>query len=277
MATIDPEIQSFYDRRPEEGRLLSGPSQMEAVRTRSFIERFAPAAPATVLDLGGAAGAYAFWLADLGYSVHLLDPVPRLVAEAERRNAAAAQPLQSCRAGDARMLPYPTSSADIVLLLGPLYHLTESADRRTALDEAFRVLKPGGVLFAAAISRWASAMDGIARDNFVQPGHWPLVKQTVVTGENRNPDQRIGGFTTAYFHRPDELASEIAGSGFDVTGVFPLEGFAGFFPDFDQRWADPRQRENMLRVAELLEYEPSLLGATPHLLAIGGKAAPAHG
>src|SRR5918997_2985450 len=117
---FDPAIADFYDCTPEEARLQQGSFQLEEARTRELIQRFAPPPPATVLDVGGAAGAYALWLAAAGYSVHLVDPVPRLVAGAERRSRAAERPLASCRVGDARALDVPDAKADIVLLLGPL-------------------------------------------------------------------------------------------------------------------------------------------------------------
>jgi ubiquinone/menaquinone biosynthesis C-methylase UbiE len=94
---LDPVISDYYDRAPEEARLQQGPFQLEEARTRELIQRFAPRPPGTVVDVGGAAGAYALWLAQAGYAVHLLDPVPRLIAEAQRRSAAAAQPLASCQ------------------------------------------------------------------------------------------------------------------------------------------------------------------------------------
>src|SRR5918999_1269085 len=147
---FDPTIRTYYDQAPEETRLEVGPSQLEELRTRELIERYAPAPPATVLDVGGAAGAYAAWLADKGYTVHLVDAVPRLVAEARRRSSSPARPIASCEIGDARSLPFPPASAEIVLLLGPLYHLTAAGDRARALAEASRVLEPGGLLFAAA-------------------------------------------------------------------------------------------------------------------------------
>src|SRR5262245_51588692 len=122
---VDPAIRDFYDRTPEESRLSQGPFILEEARTRELIERLAPPPPGVVADVGGAAGAYALWLAEAGYTVHLVDATPRLVAEAERRSRAASMPLASCRVGDARDLDLPGDSADVVLLLGPLYHLTE--------------------------------------------------------------------------------------------------------------------------------------------------------
>src|ERR687898_1917502 len=148
---FDPAIADFYDRTPEETRLEQGPFQLEEARTRELIHRFVPPPPATVLDVGGAAGAYALWLAAAGYTVHLLDAAPRLVAEAERRSSLAERPLASCRIGDARALDVPDATAHIVLLLGPLYHLTDASDRACALGGASRGLKPGSWLFAAPI------------------------------------------------------------------------------------------------------------------------------
>src|SRR5918994_4554119 len=210
---FDPVIADFYDRTPEETRLEHGPFRLEEARTRELIQRFAPPPPATVLDVGGAAGAYALWLAAAGYTVHLMDAAPRLVAEAERRSGLAERPLASCRIGDARALDVPDATAHIVLLLGPLYHLTEASDRARALTEARRVLRPGGWLFAAAISRYASALDGLARNLLDDSRFERIVQRDLRDGQHRNPTDRLDYFTTAFFHRPDELAQEIQAAG----------------------------------------------------------------
>ena len=104
MTGIDPAVTDYYERVPEESRLEQGAFQLEQLRTRELIERHAPPPPAEVLDVGGAAGAYALWLTECGYTVHLLDVVPRLVQEARRRSEAAARGLASCRVADARSL-----------------------------------------------------------------------------------------------------------------------------------------------------------------------------
>jgi SAM-dependent methyltransferase len=271
-AEFDPTIRSYYDQAPEETRLEVGPFQLEELRTRELIERHAPPPPATVLDVGGAAGAYASWLAGAGYTVHLVDAVPRLVAEARRRSALLAHPIASCDIGDARALSFPPASAEIVLLLGPLYHLTAASDRARAIAEAHRVLRPGGLLFAAAISRWASALDGLARDLFDDRRFAAIVEQDLRDGQHRNPTERIDYFTTAYFHRPEELRAEIAQAGLTVEGLYGLEGPAWILPDFADRWADARRRSDIMRLARALEAEPSVLGVSAHLLAVARKS-----
>src|SRR4030095_14353656 len=156
---LRPEIRRFYEQAPEAERLQTGPFQLEFERTKRLLSAKLPAPPATVLDVGGGPGPYALWLAELGYEVHLVDPVSHLVTQAQRRSAGAAKPIASCSVGDARELKWDDSSVDAVLELGPLYHLIDEKDRLQALKESFRVLKSGAKVFVAGISRFASALD----------------------------------------------------------------------------------------------------------------------
>lgn len=268
---IDPLIAAYYDRAPEESRLEHGAFRLEELRTRELINRHAPPPPATVLDIGGAAGAYAFWLAEQGYTVHLIDAAPRLVAEALRRNTQAPRVLASCRVGDARALAFPDQVAELALMLGPLYHLVESAERQAALREAARVLRPGGVLVAAGISRWASALDGLTRDLLGDTQFARIVERDLRDGQHRNPTCRLDYFTTAYFHRPEELREDVERAGFAVDGLYGVEGPGWMLPDLAERWPDPGRRAAILEVARLLEVEPSVLGCSAHLLVVARK------
>src|SRR5579864_4059544 len=149
-----------YNETDEASRLRQGWFQLEQARTRELILRHLPPAPATIIDAGGGAGAYACWLASRGYEVHLIDPVSKHVDQARAASKQQpAYPLASAEVGDARHLPQGEASADAVLLLGPLYHLVERPDRIACLREASRVLRPGGLVWGAAISRFASLFD----------------------------------------------------------------------------------------------------------------------
>jgi ubiquinone/menaquinone biosynthesis C-methylase UbiE len=269
--SIDPVIKAYYDHAPEESRLELGAFRLEELRSRELILRHAPEPPAVVLDVGGAAGAYAFWLAERGYDVRLFDAVSRLVEVARQRNENAEWRLDACSVADARALPEEDGSATMVLLLGPLYHLVTESDRQAALSEALRVLHPGGVLIAAGISRWASAMDGLARELFGDREFARIVERDLRDGHHQNPTQRIDYFTTAYFHRPEDLRREVSDAGFEVEGFYGVEGPGWILPDLDERWNDQDRREMLLHVARALESEPSVLGCSAHLMVVGRK------
>src|SRR5262245_59398068 len=264
------EVQAHYDRFPEESRLELGACRLEFERTKEILARVLPAPPARIVDVGGAAGAYSFWLAGRGYEVDLVDASPRLVEEARRRSAQAQAPLASISVGDARRLPQQDAALAAVLVMGPLYHLTTAPDRLTALREAFRVLR-GGVVVAAAISRYASALDGLARRLSLDPRFAKIRDRDLADGQHRNDTDNIDYFTTAYFHRPEDLCSELETAGFRDVEVLGVEGPGWLLPDFDARWDDEAQRQDLLDVARALESEPSILGASAHLLGVGRK------
>lgn len=265
---IPDEILSHYEAIEEANRLESGDGRLEMARTRLLLTRHLPEPPAVVLDIGGGPGTHAIWLAELGYQVHLRDIIPKHIDQA---NAAATTPLASAAVGDARQLDFADASADAVLFLGPLYHLTTESDRLTALGEARRVLKPGGVLAAAAISRFASALDGLWRNFVADPAFRDRVNQTLVDGQHRNPTDDPSYFTTAYFHRPGDLAAELTAAGFSDVTVLPVEGIGWIMPDFDSRWAEPDGRSAILELIERTAEERDLLGVSQHLLAFGRR------
>jgi ubiquinone/menaquinone biosynthesis C-methylase UbiE len=266
------DIQDYYATFPEEERLSSGASQLERDRTRDVLARVLPAPPCRVVDVGGAAGVYSLWLAERGYEVHLVDASPRLIEEARSRSARATAPITSISVGDARQLPRPDESAEAVLVMGPLYHLTDASDRVLALREALRVLAPGGVLIAAAVSRFASAMDGFARNRTGDPAFRAMRDRDLADGQHRNPSGHPEYFTTAYFHRPEDLVHEVTAAGFRDVAVLGVEGPTWILPQLDRVWNDEVLRRDLLDVTRVLEREPSVIGASAHLLGIGTKA-----
>ena len=89
---LDPEIEKSYSKGGEKERLLSGMFQVEKERTIRILKRFMPKPPAVVVDVGGAAGAYSFYLAGLGYKVHLIDPVPLHIQQADEEGRKISSP-----------------------------------------------------------------------------------------------------------------------------------------------------------------------------------------
>jgi ubiquinone/menaquinone biosynthesis C-methylase UbiE len=265
------EVAAYYARGLERERLARGQGALEFTRTRSLLERYLPAPPAVVADVGGGPGRYAAWLAERGYRVHLIDPVPLHVEQA--RAAAGSRPGAALGAeiGDARALGLADASADAVLLLGPLYHLPERTDRLQALAEARRVCRRGGVIIVAAISRFASTLDGLRAGYLEDPAFAAVAAGDLRDGRHRNPTGDPAYFTTAYFHRPEDLAAECTAAGLAHEATRAVEGAAWLLPDLDARLADDRRRAVLLAALASLEAEPTLLGVSAHLLTVARR------
>jgi ubiquinone/menaquinone biosynthesis C-methylase UbiE len=271
---LDPAIAAYYARNNEPNRLTTGVGKLEFLRTQEIVRRHLPKSPAVILDIGGAAGIHACWLARDGYEVHLIDAMTSLVEDARKASAAQSEhPIASCSVGDARHLSQADSSVDAVLMCGPLYHLIERTDRVTALREACRVLRPGGLLVAAVISRFASILDGLNRSLIDDPKFAKIIEDDLRTGIHRNPTDNLEYFTTAYFHKPEDLKSEIAEAGFAHKATLAVEGPSWQLPDLDARLDDPTRRQQLLRSIRSVESERTLTGASAHLLGVAAKPA----
>jgi ubiquinone/menaquinone biosynthesis C-methylase UbiE len=258
---MDPEVYTYYRDGLREGdRLrLRAHGVLERVRTQELLARLLPAPPAAVLDVGGGTGVHAEWLAQRGYTVQLIDPVAEHVAVAARL------PGVTAAVGDARSLPQADASQDAVLLLGPLYHLPERDDRLQALREARRVVRAGAPVIAAGISRYATLMD-IGSDGRLTAAVEPFLHELHGTGVFRGG---VAGFTTAYFHLPDELARDLGDAALGEVEVYGIEGPAGpTLRALGMECLDERL-ESAVRAARIVERDPALIAASGHLLAVG--------
>jgi ubiquinone/menaquinone biosynthesis C-methylase UbiE len=262
---LPAEIVAHYEREYDEGtRILEGLGRLELLRTKEVITRHLPSAPLRILDVGGGTGVHAGWLAELGHEVHVVDPIARHVAQA--RQLASSGLAISAEVADARQLPVADATFDVALLLGPLYHLTARDDRLLALSEAARAVRAGGWIFVAAISRFASLFDGLTSGMLSDPAFLAIVEQDLEDGQHRNPERRPGWFTTAFFHRPDELVEEASAAGYEVVETVGLEGLACWLPHLEAGFDNPDDRALILAAARCIETEPSLLGLSAHLL-----------
>ncbi|MGW0821980.1 class I SAM-dependent methyltransferase [Streptomyces sp. NPDC002845] len=243
----------------------SADGHLELVRTRELLRRYLPPAPARVLDVGGEPGVHARWLVEDGYAVHLVDPIPRHLKQAEQTGA-------TVELGDARRLTAADAAYDVVLLLGPLYHLTERADRDQALAEARRVVKPGGLMGVAGINRYASLFEHTAFEHLHKDGVRESIGSILATQVHDGKK----AFTTAYFHSGERLLAEVRSAGFADAEVFRVEGPAWSLPTATERHTGESligspMSESALTAARLAEPYPELLAAGSHLLAIGHR------
>jgi SAM-dependent methyltransferase len=260
------EVVAHYEEIDEGRRITEGFGQLELLRTQEIVRRHLRGSALRVLDVGGGKGVHAAWLAQDGHHVHLIDMVPGHVEAARTLQIAAGR--ITGEVGDARQLPVDDATFDAALLLGPLYHLVEREDRLRAFAEAGRAVRPGGVVFAAAISRFASLFDGLARHFLFDPQFRSIVEDDLRDGQHRNPERRPQWFTTAYFHRPEELGEEVIEAGLQPVELVGVEGLAGWLSNLAGRWEDERDRDAILYAARVIEREPSLAGLSAHLLMV---------
>ena len=127
------------------------------------------------------------------------------------------------------------------------------------------------MLFAVGISRFASAIDALGREFIKDPEFLKIVDQDLKSGHHRNPTHNLSYFTDAYFHYPEELQCEIEESGFQNIEMVAIDGLGYVLRNFEKNWSDNTLRESFLALLRRLQGEPSLLGASPHIMSIARK------
>jgi SAM-dependent methyltransferase len=250
---MDEAFARHYADGVERDRLVADGDSLELVRTLSLLQAELPQPPTRILDVGGGPGVYAARLAAAGYDVRLVDVHPLHVEQAGAHGTFEAA------LGDARRLDDPDESVDAVLLLGPLYHLTEREDRLQALSEARRVVRAGGLVAVAIIHRFASLLDGTRQGFLADPRCVAIVERNLLEGQHRNPANVEGWFTTAYFHLPHEICDEVEAAGLTVDRLVGVEGPGGWFE---------ASRDVALTAAGLAEDIPAL---SPHMLCLARR------
>jgi ubiquinone/menaquinone biosynthesis C-methylase UbiE len=262
-------VVQFYQTYDEDSRMARNP--LEYIRCKEILSRHLSRDAMTILDVGGATGAFSFWLAGLGHRVTLIDLTSKhieLALQHERENGIK---LASAVVGDARRLPCQNDTFDLVLLMGPLYHLHAREDRLQCLREAYRVLKPGGRVICEAISRFASMIDGFFRDLVLDPDFIDIMNRDIATGVHQDTSGSRKYFTDAYLHLPQELPDEIVQSGFLFEDFLTVTSFGHIIPDVEDRMKDEKYLELLLSTMRKVEREPSLMGVSSHFMAIGKK------
>jgi ubiquinone/menaquinone biosynthesis C-methylase UbiE len=263
------KIQNFYDKNVQrEWERLGVRHRTEyAVTMRALIENL-PSTPATVIDIGGGPGRYALALTENGYEVTLIDLSEANLAFASQKAGESGLQIANIQQADAMDLSaFPTESFDAALMMGPLYHLLLQDERVLALQEAWRLLKSGGVIFAAFLSRFGAFRDAASKGLPWILERPDLAEKIRITGIDIHHGE---GFTDAYFAHPDEVIPLGESAGFETILQMGCEGVVAGHEtyvnslngeDFES-WADLNYR---------LSQDPAAIGASDHILYIGRK------
>ena len=282
MKTIDKAVLAGYNAGIERDRLRTGIGILEFERTKEILLEKLPKPPAVIYDIGGAYGEYSWWLASLGYTVHLFDLSETHIAmSAELAAEYPGTKLASAVVCDARSVPMPEKSADAVLLMGPLYSITEYEERILAIKESCRLLKDNGLLFSAALTPYSVLVsrldvyrvdDTKKRRELEDPAVIAIIERALEDGCYENPEKRIAsGLGSSHLHTAKALREELLRGGFDTDSVHGVMGGAWLAPNLDALLENPETKEVLMKTIRMLDTHEEIIGLSGHMLAVSRK------
>ncbi|WP_371405777.1 methyltransferase domain-containing protein [Kribbella sp. NBC_00662] len=269
--TMHLELEEHYSERYDEASRLGSTvkGRLELARVQDLLNRYLPAPPAAVADIGGGPGVHAAWLKRRGYDVELLDPVEHHVRQATEAGISAVQ-------GDARRLPWEDEEFDAAFVAGPMYHLRESGERQLALREAIRVTKLGGFVAVVAINRAANLIGSTLANTLIQ-------RQAVVTDilrDGYSPRNDRMAHTT--YHTVAQLRAELTHAGLRGVLIHGLTGPGGWLTVMiDAHYGDqplpdslqePDPLHTALECARLADRYPEMVQSSSLLFGLGQRA-----
>ena len=282
MKTIDTAVLAGYNAGIERDRLRTGIGLIEFERTKEILLEMLPKPPAVIYDIGGAYGEYAWWLASLGYEVHLFDlSVTNIAMSAELAAEYPGVKLAAATVCDARSVPRPDKSADAVLLMGPLYYITEFEERICAIKESRRLLKDDGMLFSAALTPYSVLVPRLAcyhdesrtsGRELDDPAVISIIERALEDGCYINPEKKIAsGLGSSHLHTAKALREELSMGGFDTHTIHGIMGGAWLAPNLNELLAKEETKAVLMKTVRMLDTHEEIIGLSGHLLAVSGK------
>ena len=148
------EVKNIYENYGEYDRLIR--HRMEFYINLRYIKEHLPGKNLRILDLGGGVGRYSIALTKEGHELTLIDLAEKNLEEAHRLCREEGVTIYRMELGNALDLSsIKDDSFDVVLAMGPFYHIKEKAQRIQCINEIKRVLKKDGALFTAHLSKCA--------------------------------------------------------------------------------------------------------------------------
>jgi len=261
-------VRTFYDASVEVewNRLDNHPVEYEL--TKRFLRRHI-ADGDRVLDVGGGPGRYSLWLAERGCRVTLADLSQANVDFALAKATELGLELRGFCADARDLSALAGETFDHVLLMGPLYHLTDAADREQAVRSALAVLAHGGTLAVSFISAFAGILYAL-RDEPTMILNPDLTAQFAEVVR----DEPYSGmaFTQAYFARRQDILPFMEGFGLQKLHFLSAEGMLSPY-EANLRAQPPEVLAAWIDFAEKLCERQDILSFAEHYLYIGRKPA----
>lgn len=260
-------VVNSYENYKEENRLTTNNARrIEFITTtRVFVELIE--AKSKILDCAAGTGIYSFWFADKGHDVTATDITPRHIdiinQTLNNRNCH----MNTSVLDATDMSCFADESFDIVLNMGPFYHLITEEQREKCLKECLRVLRKGGLLITAYIPRhFIFQYIATSDEKYLDEN---LAKQLIETGVLRHDDENCF-WTDTYYSSRDEMETIYKSYGLEVVDHFAQDGLAPLLSREVDKW-----NETQFKIWCDCHYsvcrELSVLGASNHVVIIGRK------
>ncbi|MBQ6735640.1 MAG: class I SAM-dependent methyltransferase [Lachnospiraceae bacterium] len=262
-------VKAYYDADPalEWNRLERHYFEFEI--TKHYLKKYLSGKK--ILDIGGGPGQYSIWLAKEGFDVTLVDLSDGNIAFAKEKAEETGVNIRAVQA-DARDLSVLGDEIyDHVLLMGPLYHLFEEADRIRCVEEASAHLSKGGLLFASFIALHAGL------NYYLSECPADIIQELTLAPEYldhlaENKSWYGSAFTEAGFIHPDEIVPFFEACGYEKQVLFAQEGVTGVAePEILDASEDVRAL--YLKLSLSLCEKPEYFAYTQHLMFIGKRSA----
>ena len=271
------KVKNYYKHFDEKNRLRNdNRGKLEFLMTMRILEKNLPAlddgAKISVLDLGGGAGVYSFPLAKKGYKVTLADLSETLLEQAKKQKEEdKVENLISCDQVNATDLScYKDNSFDIVLLFGPLYHLTEKDEREKCVSEIQRVLKTGGKVFASFIPHLSGSIALVQRFCW-SPDQVDIktLEECFDSGKFKNLSDN--GFQEGYYPASEEIEKLFVANGFEKQELRSIRGFGYEKEDVIFKFKNKNVFSKILELIDSTAGDKSILEMCGHAMYVGVK------
>ncbi len=256
-------VEKFYDEKYHELERLQR-HRIEFDITKRYLDEYIVGENLDIFDIGGGPGRYSIYLAEKGHKVTLLDLSKKNIEVAKEKSAERGIILEAYIHGNALELDKYEKTYDVILLMGPLYHLIEEVDRRKVVEDALKLLKPGGIIFASFISNYAPIQDYL-KDLY------PIESVDDLLGYLKNGvNDGESGFTTAYFFDYKEAKSLMNSFGLKELAFVGVENILGS-KENEINELDEDEYNKWLEIYYQLGQDENLMGTSEHYLYIGRK------
>jgi ubiquinone/menaquinone biosynthesis C-methylase UbiE len=214
-------LANYYQQYDEDARL--GKSRTRELEFQMTIEALAPCLKrkSRIADVGAGTGRYSFHFSRMGHAVTAVEPVPKHLDILEQRKRELSDDKIEILKGDARQLrSLGDRTFDLVLCLGPIYHLRKPADRAKCLSECRRIVKRNGHVAVAYINKHYAVSTYFK--NRIDLGR--KIISRIIAEDFRFTSNRDRFLDVSYFCSPTSMERQLTSAGFTIVDHLGLDG-----------------------------------------------------